>query len=84
MIELSFILIAIGSWLVVVSLIIMMVVICKLCAQLTQLTNSCKKWVEIYFPPHINKNADSYQPSAVGQTKVTINRSWDEGEEPRD
>jgi hypothetical protein len=70
------------SYAAIIAIIILAVVIWKMVHELIVLTNSIKRWVEIYFPPHLNAAADN--TSSTSGTKVTINPQWSEDELPRD
>jgi len=71
------------AWAAVIAFIVFAVVVWKMVDALRRLTDSCHRWVEIYFPPHINELAE--KPDAQsGATRVTINKGWDDDETPRD
>ena len=78
--------IALAVWLSISAAIILLVVVVKLASELKKLVDSCRNWVAIYFPPHINEAAQdlSLKTQDSSKTHVTINRGWDENEPPRD
>jgi len=83
MFEVTLTVLAICTWGVLVSFVVLTFVVWKMALELKALTESCRRWVEIYFPPHINQAAQQ-KPAGSGQTQVTINKGWDEEEPPRD
>src|SRR5262245_15082420 len=72
--EAALLVLAVCTVALVIAFIIFAVVIWKMAESLRALTESCRKWVEIYFPPHINQAAlaAGEQTSPIGGTKVIV------------